>query len=171
MSQSQTEQPSSPRYPLTSLGLFPIFASQADYQQKTGKVPPAFNPAQPVKNWVDAAAAADPYIGPGQVIGAYILYPANSAQLAPIILPRATAASVNMAPEGYTGSGKEEGTPLPLRPLKDNERLVNTLFGGWMVERTDLAQPQTNDQQFADVKASLAAIQATLGAIQKKLGA
>ena len=171
MSEPQVTQPNSPQYPLNDLGLFPVFASQADYQQKTGKVASAFDPAQPVKNWADAAAAADPYIGPGQIIGAYILYPANTAQLAPIILPRSVAATVNMAPAGWTGGTALKGTQLPLRPLLPNEKLVNTLFGGWMVERTDMAVAGTTDQQFADVKASLAAIQTTLGAIQNKVGA
>lgn len=171
MTPTTPAQPANPRYPLTELGLFPVFASQADYQQKTGKVAPKFDAAQPVKNWADPGAAADPYVGPGQIIGAYILYPVNTAQLAPIILPRSVAATVNMAPPGWTGGTALQGTPLPLRPLLPNEKLVNQLFGGWMVERTDLGQPQTNDQQFAEIKSALAAIQVTLGAIQKKVGA
>lgn len=68
----------------------------------------------------------------------------------------------------------------PVRALLPNEQLVHlpgSLFnqtGTWVVERTDLPQPQppeTNDQQFADVKAALAAIENALGAIQTKLGA
>ena len=67
----------------------------------------------------------------------------------------------------------------PIRPLLPNEQIVHlpaSLFspGNWVVERTDLPQPQqpeTDDQQFADLKATLAAIQTTLGAIQTKLGA
>jgi hypothetical protein len=171
MTQTQPTQPNSPQYPLNDLGLFPVFASQADYQQKTGKVAPVFDPSQPVKNWADPGAATDPYVGPGQILGAYILYPANTAQLAPIIMPRSVAAMVNMAPAGWTGGTALQGTSLPLRPLLPNEKLVNTLFGGWMVERTDLAQPESNDQQFADIKASLQAIQASVSAIQKKVGA
>jgi len=61
--------------------------------------------------------------------------------------------------------------PVPIRPLLPNEQIVNlpgSLFnqaGTWVVERTDLPQlpePETEDQQFADLKAMLAAIQATL---------
>jgi len=68
----------------------------------------------------------------------------------------------------------------PIRSLLPNEQLVHlpgslfTELGTWVVERTDLPQsqpPETNDQQFADLKASLASIQAGLGAILTKLGA
>lgn len=61
--------------------------------------------------------------------------------------------------------------PTPIRALLPNELIVHlpgSLFnqaGTWVVERTDLSQPaqlETTDQQFADVKAALAAIQATL---------
>lgn len=64
--------------------------------------------------------------------------------------------------------------PVPIRPLLPNEQIVNvpgSLFnpaGSWVVERTDLAQPQpleSDDQQFADVKGMLAAIQATLNTL------
>jgi len=70
--------------------------------------------------------------------------------------------------------------PAPIRPLLANEQIVHlagSLFnpaGTWVVERTDLPQPQapeTEDQQFADVKTALAAIQNTLGAIRAKVGA
>jgi len=67
--------------------------------------------------------------------------------------------------------------PVPIRPLLPNEEIVNlpgSLFtptGTWVVERTDLsqpAQPETDAQQFADVKAMLTAIQATLNGLAAK---
>jgi hypothetical protein len=67
--------------------------------------------------------------------------------------------------------------PVPIRPLLPNEQIVNlpgSLFsqaGSWVVERTDLPQaqqPETDDQQFADVKAMLVAIQGTLNALAAK---
>jgi hypothetical protein len=70
--------------------------------------------------------------------------------------------------------------PAPIRALLPNEQIVHlpgSLFsqaGAWVVERTDLPQPaapETNDQQFADVKAALVAIQTVLGAVSAKLGA
>ncbi len=70
--------------------------------------------------------------------------------------------------------------PVPVRPLLPNEQIVHlpgSLFnpaGAWVVERTDMQQPltpETSDQQFADLKAALAAIQTSLGAIQTKIGA
>jgi len=67
--------------------------------------------------------------------------------------------------------------PVPIRPLLPNEQIVHlpgSLFdqaGSWVVERTDLPQPQqpeTEDQQFADVKGMLTAIQATLNTLAAK---
>jgi hypothetical protein len=67
--------------------------------------------------------------------------------------------------------------PVPIRPLLPNEQIVHlpgSLFnqaGSWVVERTDLPQtpqPETDDQQFADVKTMLAAIQATLNTLAAK---
>jgi hypothetical protein len=67
--------------------------------------------------------------------------------------------------------------PVPIRPLLPNEEIVNlpgSLFtptGTWVVERTDLpqpAQPETDDQQFADVKAMLTSIQTTLNTLAAK---
>jgi hypothetical protein len=66
--------------------------------------------------------------------------------------------------------------PVPIRPLLPNEQFVDlpgSLFdaGNWVVERTDLPQPQppeTDAQQFADVKALLAAIQTTLNTLAAK---
>lgn len=64
--------------------------------------------------------------------------------------------------------------PAPIRPLLANERIAcvppsNPLFGQptWVVERTDLGQPQapqTYDQQFADVKSMLQRLLDKVGA-------
>jgi len=71
--------------------------------------------------------------------------------------------------------------PVPIRALLPNEKFLFVLptspfqpNGWWVVERTDLpqpAQPESSDQQFADVKAALAAIQTSLGSLCTKLGA
>ena len=84
-------------------------------------------------------------------------------------------APVIAAPAGATV------TPIPVRALLSNEKLIlippamPTSQAQIMVERTDLAQtpaPQeTSDQQFADLKAGLAAIQDALSAVRAKLGA
>src|ERR1039458_1506061 len=64
--------------------------------------------------------------------------------------------------------------PVPIRPLLPNEQIVHlpgSLFnqaGSWVVQRTDLpqpSQPETTDQQFADLKAMLTAIQGTLNTL------
>jgi len=69
--------------------------------------------------------------------------------------------------------------PTAIRPLLPNEQIVHlpgSLFnqdGTWVVERTDMQQPQqpeTTDQQLADLKAALVVIQNALSAIQTKLG-
>jgi len=63
---------------------------------------------------------------------------------------------------------------VPIRALLPNEKIVNlpgSLFdpdGSWVVERTDMPQPQqpeTEDQEFADLKTMLSAIQTTLNTL------
>jgi hypothetical protein len=72
----------------------------------------------------------------------------------------------------------EQAVAVPIRQLLPNEKIVevppsNPLFGqpSLMVERTDLPQPavpETEAQQLADLKATLAAIQAALNALGAK---
>src|SRR5579862_9722823 len=70
--------------------------------------------------------------------------------------------------------------PAPIRSLLPNEQIVHlpgslfTQAGTWVVERMDLPQtqqPETEDQQFADVKVALASMQTALAAIRTKVGA
>src|SRR5690349_2799656 len=45
------------QYPLTTLvpSTIKVYSNRADYQQKTGKAAPDYNPAIPVKRWVDTS--------------------------------------------------------------------------------------------------------------------
>jgi hypothetical protein len=90
-----------------------------------------------------------------------------------------TAMGLNWVPDTpvTTAPPNAINIPVPIRALLPNEEIVHlpgSLFtpaGSFVVERTDLtqpAQPETEDQQFADVKAMLTAIQATLNAIAAK---
>jgi hypothetical protein len=67
--------------------------------------------------------------------------------------------------------------PVPIRALLPNEVIVHlpgSLFnqnGTWVVERTDMPQPQqpeTEDQEFTDLKTMLTAIQDTLNTLAAK---
>jgi hypothetical protein len=73
----------------------------------------------------------------------------------------------------------QQAVAVPIRQLLPNETIAhvpgsNPLFdqaGTWVVERSDMPQPQqpeTNDQQFADLKAMLTAIQGTLNTVAAK---
>ncbi len=77
-------------------------------------------------------------------------------------------------PPATTAPANAVTVPAPIRALLANETIVHLAGspfnpeGTWVVERTDLQQapqPETGDQQFADLKAMLAAIQATLNTL------
>jgi len=102
----------------------------------------------------------------GHGIGAPGYWSVTSAGLNWIYDPPVTVAPANAVT-----------TPVPIRALLPNEQIVHlpgSLFnqaGSWVVERTDLpqpSQPETDDQQFADVKAMLTAIQTTLNTLAAK---
>lgn len=287
MSQPQPVQPNQPQYQISTLDLFPVYATRAAYQQATGQQAPPFDPTQPLKGWADPAPAGQPYLvfDSTAVATGYIrqmsLTPAQAAQLNlpgvynyPAYVPPPTDAQEvgPYGPIGTVSSGQvcmqadaqeianeigplfpgqaisvvQENNgifhyvygldprrqwyiqignnaylaqtliesqnshgvgapghwalpstglnwiydqpvttapansvtiPVPIRPLLPNEQIVNlpgSLFnqsGSWVVERTDLPQPQqpeSDDQQFADLKTMLAAIETTLNSIAAK---
>ena len=290
MSQPQPIQPNQPQYPISTLYLFPLYATRATYQQATGQQAPPFNPACPLKGWADPSPSGQPYnvfnpavaatgyvgqltVAPTQAgsvnlpgvynYPAYVSPPTDAIEAGPLgtigpaspdqvclqsdaqtianeIAPLYPGQTITVLQEppgvyhyvygvdprrqwviqignnaivaqtlieaqnahgiGYPGHWAITSTGItwvldtpvtsapanavnlavPIRPLLPNEKIVllpGTLFnqaGTWVVERTDLPQPQqpeTNDQQFADIKASLAAIQTSLIAIAAKVGA
>ena len=291
MAQSQPVQPNQPQYPISTLFLFPNYASRAAYQQATGHQAPPFDPSRPPQYWedpsqagksgiatysiVDETAAGSGYVSVLNVNTAwaasvnlpgvfnypqYVSAPTDAMMWGPFgpvgqappdqvclqsdaqamantiaaFFPGQTPAvleenngayhyvygndprrqwyiqigknnwlaqtlieSQNSHGIGYPGKWSLVGgvlnwtpgnpvteppsgtpaLPLPIRALLPNEQIVHlpgSLFtpaGTWVVERTDLQQPQpaeTEDQQFADLKAMLAQIQATLNTIASK---
>ena len=290
MSQPQPIQPNQPQYPISTLYLFPLYATRAAYQQATGQQAPPFNAAAPIKGWTDPSPSGQPYnvfdpnaaatgyisqvTVPAAQAGSvnlpgvynyppYVAPPTDAMQVGPLgtigpaspdqvclqsdaqaivneiapLYPGQTITIVQEPPGVYhyvygvdprrqwilqignTGmvaqtlieakNAHGAGAPghwaltsvgltwiydtpvisapanavtlaVPVRALLPNEKIVKlpgTLFnqaGTWVVERTDLPQPQqpeTTDQQFADVKAALAAIQTSLNTIAAKVGA
>ncbi len=287
MSQPQPIQPNQPQYPISSLDLFPVYATRAAYQQATGQQAPPFDASQPLKGWADLAPNGQPYLifdstavatgyvsqmtlTPAQAAQlnlpgiysypAYVSPPTDAQQVGPYgpigpvnpdqvclqadaqtianqIAPLYAGQTISIVQENSgimhyvygldprrqwyiqignlvflaqalieTQNGHGVGVPgqwtltsgtlnwvydspatvapanavtvpVPIRPLLPNEKIVNlpgSLFnqtGAWVVERSDLPQPQqpeTDDQQFADVKAMLTAIQTTLNTLAAK---
>jgi hypothetical protein len=62
MSQPQPAQPNQPQYQISTLDLFPVYATRAAYQQATAQQAPPFNPSQPLKGWADPAPNGQPYL-------------------------------------------------------------------------------------------------------------
>jgi len=62
MSQPQPTQPNQSQYQISTLALFPVYASRAAYQQATGQQAPPFDPSQPLKGWADPAPNGQPYL-------------------------------------------------------------------------------------------------------------
>ena len=62
MSPTQPTQPNQPQYQISTLDLFPVYATRDAYQQATGRQAPPFDPSQPLKGWVDPSPSGQPYM-------------------------------------------------------------------------------------------------------------
>lgn len=89
MSTAQPTQPSQPQYQVSALNLFPVYATRAAYQQASGQQAPPFDPAQPVKGWVDPAPSGQPYL-------VFDSTAASTGYLSQISVPAAQASRVNL---------------------------------------------------------------------------
>jgi hypothetical protein len=98
MSQPQPAQPNQPQYPLSTLDLFPVYASRAAYQQATTNQAPPFDPTRPPQYWEDLSQA-----GKTGTVTYLIVNTANAATdyLGQLTITAAAAASVNL-PGVYT---------------------------------------------------------------------
>jgi hypothetical protein len=114
---SQPLQPDQPQYQISALNLFPVYSTRAAYQQSTGRQAPPFDPAQPVKQWLDPAPTGQPY---------YIFDPAAVATnyVSQLSLSPAQAATVNLpGPYNYPPyvvaptDAQEYGPSGPLGPV------------------------------------------------------
>ena len=87
MSQPQPTQPNQPQYQISTLDLFPVYATRAAYQQATGQQAPPFDPSRPLKGWADPAPNGQRYLVFDSTAAAtgYVrqitLTPAQAAQL------------------------------------------------------------------------------------------
>lgn len=117
--------------PLSVLNLFATFATREEYEAKTGKPCPAWDPKRQPKAWEDPDAHKVLVVG--QV--SYMLYDRIFVALSPqgdpvwdsLGLPVGDAKTVNIPPrgEGQTnvpGADQPE-VPCPLRELADDEVL------------------------------------------------
>jgi len=89
MSQPQPSQPNQPQYQISTLDLFPVYASRAAYQQATGQQAPPFDSTQPVKGWADPSPTGEPYL-------VFDSTAAATGYVSQITLPAAQAARLNL---------------------------------------------------------------------------
>ena len=103
------------------------FSNQADYFAKTGKTAPQYNPALPIKAWIDTSAPAG-----------FAMLTYNTAHLdangqKPVVttisMPSFLASAVNLPPDSGPIPHSTAGTYLtPIRALLPNEQLVASPF-------------------------------------------
>jgi hypothetical protein len=90
MSQPQPIQPNQPQYPISTLDLFPVYATRAAYQQATAQQAPPFDATQPLKGWADPAPTGQPYL----VFDSTAI---ATGYISQITLPPAQAAQLNLS--------------------------------------------------------------------------
>jgi hypothetical protein len=104
------------------------FSSQADYKLKTGSDAPAYNPAFPIKRWLDTAAAGDP----GGMLTYNVIHVDNSGKVAEstIMLPAFLVGQVNLTPDsGPIPASSLKPYLIPVRALLPNEQPQPNAFG------------------------------------------
>jgi len=79
-------QPNLLQYPISDLYLFPVYATRAVYQTATGQQAPAFNSAQPIKQWFDPSPNGQPYL----------IFDTTAGQLITLPLAASVASTVNL---------------------------------------------------------------------------
>lgn len=130
------------QYPLTALtpSFIHVFSSQGDYTSRTGKPSPVYNPAIPIKGWIDTTVSA----------AGFTLIAYNTAHLDPsfqkpvvtqIQVPNFLAGLVNLPPDSGPIAASTAGSFLtPIRALLPNEKLIASPFGISVVN-TDIYDP------------------------------
>lgn len=79
-------QPNAAQYPISDLDLFPVNITRAAYQAATGKQAPAFNAAQPIKQWFDPSPSGQPYL----------IFDTTAGKLVSLPLPPSVASQPNL---------------------------------------------------------------------------
>ncbi len=137
-----------PKYGIANLYLFPSYATREEYEKKSGKTCPPWDPTRAPKYWLDPKPVKK-FVGPGNV--AYTGYDrvwlgsrdaANNPLLDPLVITLDQAATVNIPPTG-PGSTNTPGAdipavPVPMRALEPNEELFFDFGGLLVVKNTDL---------------------------------
>lgn len=133
-----------PTYGISNLYLFPFFQTREAYFKATGKEAPAYDPTKPVKCWFDPKAADSTA---RRIVYDRVLAIADNGMplvgsdgkpfLEPMVLDKAVAANVNIAPKGpelldQPATGTE--IPCPVRALEPGEELY-LQFGGTVAVR------------------------------------
>ncbi len=162
-----------PTYGISNLYLYPLFQTREAYFQATGKEAPAYDPTKPVKCWFDPRAADSPQrrIVYERTVayadnGMPMVGPDGKPFLEPMVLDKAVAATVNIAPKGpelrdEPVTGVE--IPVPVRALEPGEELY-LQFGGTVAVRNNLLWA-------ADVEVGFrGSDRALLQAVAEKLG-
>lgn len=170
---SSTQLP--PTYGVSNLYLFPVFQTREAYRLAVGVEPPPYNERIPIKSWFDPDAHKitrrkiiyENVIACNPDNGAPLADDAGKPMLEPLVIDVAFAGAVNIpfkapgVPDKPT-TGFE--TPVPLRPLTDNEELFFQ-FGGTVAVKNKAAFAQLEQLgKFTDQdRALLQAIAAKLG--------
>jgi hypothetical protein len=164
--------PSSSRYGIEKLYLFPYYQTREDYAKAAGKDAPAFDHTRPPKYWEDPGAiqSSRRNVVYDQVLA---LSPAGlpvpsldgKPMLEPLVLSKAEAAQVNIPPKGPTitnvpGAEVPE-VPPPLRNLAAYEELCFGFGGTVFVRNKSIPEAQPGFTE--DDRAVLVAIAAKLG--------
>lgn len=116
---------------LSALYLFPVYQTRKDYEEKTGKVPPPFDPSRPTKHWEDPSVPENKRV----VLYERILavdengnpVPDENGRpfFEPLVLSRAHAITVNIPPKEAANEHPPLGDiPVPCRALEGDEQLV-----------------------------------------------
>src|SRR5271165_6449077 len=116
-------QPSAPLYSilyLVPLTVF-VFDSIADMIERTGIVPPGFNPQLPPQYWMDTA------VSPTQAQVDYWCVEVNSlngiVSVQAMSMRGARATAANSPPPGYATPSAYPVRPTPIRALLANEKV------------------------------------------------
>ena len=122
---------SKPYEPLSVLFLFPVFSTRKEYEERTGKTCPPFDPSRPPKYWEDLSVpdnkrvvlyertlAVDEYNNP-------LTDDHGKPFFEPMVLPRQHAMTVNIPPKEAANEHKYTyEVAVPCRALEGDEELA-----------------------------------------------
>lgn len=160
---------------ISTVELFPRYATREAFEKETGKPCPPWDPRRAPKYWFDPDAAGKatgvrrmvPYLFPAQTeTGGWVADAEGNIATETVSLSVAEAATVNI-PEpgpkpGDMGEFSRPEVPIPIRPLRADERLRFRPFEGLHVLVIDPSIPAP-----PPVPGDLTAVLAALEEIQE----